>query len=265
MVEDAVEVKKEPQDYVIPKLRGGYQENMRLINSVKIVTGVPDCTSPNGNHSQLLSVVKVEQAVIEEVDEKVDKEVLEFVSLQKSEASSGCMTRTPLARGCNENRNRKRNHPVGETDGRCGEHVKRKKEVSYETRFFVGGKTGGRLLSGGRKILWAIERESGTRIEIGGEIGDEVIVKRGSKEVQAEVKALLQMVNVDFWLNDNDIKILLKHSGEKGKLIHQIERRTGTLIDVGGERGDRKHSPLGEPLSLLALENVTISGFIKRK
>ena len=75
--------------------------------------------------------------------------------------------------------------------------------------------------------------------EIGGEIGDEVIVKRGSKEVQAEVKALLQMVNVDFWLNDNDIKILLKHSGEKGKLIHQIERKTGTLIDVGGERSDR--------------------------
>ena len=92
---------------------------------------------------------------------------------------------------------------------------------------------------GARKILWAIEKESGTRIKIGGEIGDEVVVSRGSREVQAEVKAILQMANVDFWLNDNDIRRLFKHSGEKGKVIHQIESQTGTLIDVGGERGDR--------------------------
>ena len=94
-------------------------------------------------------------------------------------------------------------------------------------------------MNGSRKILWAIEKESGTRIKIGGEIGDEIIV-RGSKEAQAEVKAVLQMVNVDFWLNDQNIKRLLKHNGEKGKLIHQIERQSGTLIDVGGERGERR-------------------------
>ena len=34
---------------------------------------------------------------------------------------------------------------------------------------------------GARKILWAIEKESGTRIKIGGEIGDEVVVSRGSR------------------------------------------------------------------------------------
>ena len=95
-------------------------------------------------------------------------------------------------------------------------------------------------MSGGRKILWAIEKEFGTRIEVGGEIGDEVIVRRGSEKAQAKVKAILQMVNVDLWLDNDDVKLLLEHSGERGKLIHQIERKTSTLIDVGGERGERR-------------------------
>ena len=234
MVKDAFEVKREPQDYVIPKLRDGDRENMKMMKSVKIETEVPDWATLDENHGQLLSVVKVEKVVIEEVDEQVEKQAVESVSVKKSDASRSGHIGTS---GCDENRKRKRDDSVGRSE----EHDKRKREnTSYETRFFVGGKTGGRLLSGGRKILRAIEKESGTRIEIGGEIGDEVIVRRGSKEAQAEVKAVLQMVNVDFWLNDNDINILFKHSGDKGKLIHQIERKTGTLIDVGGGRSDRR-------------------------
>ena len=234
MVKDAFEVKREPQDYVIPKLRDGDRENMKLMNSVKIETEVPDWATLDENHGQLLSVVKVEKVVIEEVDEQVEKQAVESVSVKKSDASRSGHIGTS---GCDENRKRKRDDSVGRSE----EHDKRKREnTSYETRFFVGGKTGGRLLSGGRKILRAIEKESGTRIEIGGEIGDEVIVRRGSKEAQAEVKAVLQMVNVDFWLNDTDINILFKHSGDQGKLIHQIERNTGTLIGVGGDRSDRR-------------------------
>ena len=213
-----MEVKREPQEYVIPKLREDDGENMRLKKSLIIKTELPDCAIPTENHGTLHSEVKVEGAVVESV---------RFESRKLS--------------GYDENRKRKRECSVGESDGRSKEHNKRKKEdLSPDgLRFFVGGKTGGRLLNGSRKILWAIEKESGTRIKIGGEIGDEVIV-RGSKEAQAEVKAVLQMVNVDFWLNDQDIKCLLKHNGEKGKLIHQIERHSGTLIDVGGERGERR-------------------------
>ena len=149
-----VEVKREPQDYVIPKLRDEEREHMRWKKSLMIKTEVPDCE----NHGTLHSEIKVEEVVVEPV---------------RFESRSVCISsRTPLDSGCYENRKRKRERSVGESDGRSKDHNKRRKEdlSRDELRFFVGGKTGGRLLNGSRKILWAIEKESGTRIKIGGEI-----------------------------------------------------------------------------------------------
>ena len=132
MVKDAFEVKREPQDYVIPKLRDGDRENMKLMNSVKIETEVPDWATLDENHGQLLSVVKVEKVVIEEVDEQVEKQAVESVSVKKSDASRSGHIGTS---GCDENRKRKRDDSVGRSE----EHDKRKREnTSYETRFFVG-------------------------------------------------------------------------------------------------------------------------------
>ena len=147
-------VKREPQDYVIPKLWDEDRENMVLKKSLMIKTEVPDYE----NHGTLQSEVKVEEVVVEPVR-------LESRNVRNS-------SRTPLDSGSNENRKRKRERSVGESYGRRKEHNKKwKEDLSHdELRFFVGGKTGGRLLNGSRKILWAIEKESGTRIKIGGMI-----------------------------------------------------------------------------------------------